>query len=308
MKIFSKKISVLAISVLMIILEIRCLQSPTEPILDLEDEASIVPWSKITGKIAYSRIGSQSEGYLFLIDSGTRKLNLVRKGDREMFTNLAWSTDGEKIIYSDFNNTRHCWQLYRINSDGSSKSIIYSSDAHNNYPAYSQDGRLAYWYNGFYHIHEIWIDGASFFGKAWCEQTRPAWSPDNKYLVISIWDSTSQGALYKVSLSDTTSLPLIQGSGNNPEIFHSPIYSPDGSKIAFVKWGPGLSGEIWIMNSDGTNPLRLTSGHRDWYLAWSPDGQKIAFERDSKIYIMNSDGSDITQVTKNFGSYPIWTQ
>jgi Tol biopolymer transport system component len=310
MKILSKKIIVLAISVIMIILETRCSQSPTEPYLDLEDEASMVPWSKIMGKIAYSRIGSQSDGYLFLIDGSTRKVNLVRKGDREMFTNLAWSTDGEKIIYSDFDYTRHRWQLYRINSDGGNRSFIYSTDAHNNYPSCSRDGRVAYWYNGFHHIYEIWIDGVSFFGKAGCDQTRPAWSPDNKYLIISFRDSTSQGALYKVSLNDTTFLPLMQGSGNNQEIFHSPIYSPDGSRIAFIKWGPGLGGlsEIWIINANGTNLLRLTSGYKDLYPAWSPDGQKIAFTRNWKIYIMNSDGSDITQVTKNFGSYPIWTQ
>ena len=308
MKTLNKKILILAIAVLMFILETRCSQSPTEPYLDLEDEASMVPWSKITGTIAYSRIGSQSDGYLFLINSGTRKVNLVRKGNRETFTNLAWSNDGQNIIYSDFNYNRQCWQLYKINPDGSNQSIIYTTDAHNDHPSCSRDGKLAYWYNGFYNIHEIWIDGATFFGESWCEQTRPAWSPDNNYIVISIWDTTSQGAIYKVSLNDTTFTPLIQGSGGNSEIFHSPIYSPDGSKIAYHKWGTGLSGEIWTMNSDGTDPLRLTSGQHDWYPAWSPDGKKIAFERDSKIYIMNSDGSDITQVTKNFGSYPIWTQ
>ena len=302
MKILNKKVLILAIAVLMFILEIRCSQSPTEPYLDLEDEASMVPWSKVTGKIAYSRYDSESNGYLFLIDGSSRKINLVRKGNREMFTNLAWSSDGKKIIYSDFDYTRYWWQLYRINSDGSGHSIIYFVNAHNNYPACSRDGRLAYRSDG------IWIDGSSFFRKAWCEQSRPAWSPDNNYIVISIWDTTSQGAIYKVSLNDTTFTPLIQGSGGNSEIFHSPIYSPDGSKIAYHKWGTGLSGEIWTMNSDGTDPLRLTSGQHDWYPAWSPDGKKIAFERDSKIYIMNSDGSDITQVTKNFGSYPIWTQ
>jgi len=31
--------------------------------------------------------------------------------------------------------------------------------------------------------------------------------------------------------------------------------------------------------------------------AWSPDGKKITFERLGKIYIMNSDSNDITEVT-----------
>ncbi len=46
MKILNKKILILAIVLLMFIFEIRCSQSPIdiEPILDLEDEASMVPW------------------------------------------------------------------------------------------------------------------------------------------------------------------------------------------------------------------------------------------------------------------------
>jgi Tol biopolymer transport system component len=60
------------------------------------------------------------------------------------------------------------------------------------------------------------------------------------------------------------------------------------------------------MNADGTNPRRLTSGHSDWYPAWSPDGNKIAFARmdADNIFLMNADGSGVTQVTRNGGQYP----
>ena len=41
----------------------------------------------------------------------------------------------------------------------------------------------------------------------------PAWSPDSRFLVVSMGDATSQGSLYRVSLSDTTAIPLLQGQG-----------------------------------------------------------------------------------------------
>jgi Tol biopolymer transport system component len=33
--------------------------------------------------------------------------------------------------------------------------------------------------------------------------------------------------------------------------------------------------------------------------AWSPDGSKIAFERTSEIWVMNSDGTKQTRLTNN---------
>ncbi len=60
------------------------------------------------------------------------------------------------------------------------------------------------------------------------------------------------------------------------------------------------------MNSDGSNPARLTSSPaNDSYPVWSPDGQKIAFitDRDGnpEIYLMNADGSGQTNLTNNQG-------
>ncbi|HSB18007.1 MAG TPA: winged helix-turn-helix domain-containing protein [Bryobacteraceae bacterium] len=77
-------------------------------------------------------------------------------------------------------------------------------------------------------------------------------------------------------------------------IDHTPQYSPDGRRIAF---GSDRSGnhEIWVSNSDGLNPMKLTSFDGP-YVAdpqWSPDGRFIAFGaagEQSSVYVISSDG------------------
>ena len=74
--------------------------------------------------------------------------------------------------------------------------------------------------------------------------------------------------------------------------------SPDGRTIAFA-----LLGDIYTMPIGGGTPTRIAEG-----LAWevqpdfSPDGSKIAFTSDrgggDNIWIMNADGSNKQQVTK----------
>ncbi len=81
-------------------------------------------------------------------------------------------------------------------------------------------------------------------------------------------------------------------------------YSPDGSQIAFVS-ERGDSDAIYVMNADGSNPIRLTQNYRDVeYLAYSPDGSQIAFvsERGDNdvIYVMNADGSNPVRLTQNY--------
>ena len=74
--------------------------------------------------------------------------------------------------------------------------------------------------------------------------------------------------------------------------------SPDGASIAF-----NLLGDIYVMPIAGGTPRRIAEG-----MAWevqprfSPDGKRIAFTSDrgggDNIWVMNVDGSDKRQVTK----------
>lgn len=97
------------------------------------------------------------------------------------------------------------------------------------------------------------------------------------------------------------------GSGNR-KIIEAGIglnhydWSPDGQKLAAVGYvDHQTTWSIYVVNSDGTNLIRLTStvGVWDNDPAWSPDGSQIVFARvflsennRSELWIMDSDGSN----------------
>ena len=67
--------------------------------------------------------------------------------------------------------------------------------------------------------------------------------------------------------------------------------------------------EIYVMDADGSNPIRLTENlARDQAPVWSPDGNRIAFQSDRdggwQIYVMDSDGSGQTRLTA--GGENLW--
>jgi tol-pal system beta propeller repeat protein TolB len=102
---------------------------------------------------------------------------------------------------------------------------------------------------------------------------------------------------------------LTQDSTNN----HSPAWSPDGTKIAFVSERDNNS-EIYVMDADGGNQTRLTRNEvYDSSPSWSPDGKQIAFMSfqgtDSEIYSMNPDGSNPHPLTNNefYDTSPSWS-
>ena len=76
-----------------------------------------------------------------------------------------------------------------------------------------------------------------------------------------------------------------------------PVWSPDGTRIAFIKTGPSPSAydtrdEVYVVRADGTGLRRLTRNNRhDADPTWSPDGKQIAFESTrSGIHVVSANG------------------
>ena len=95
---------------------------------------------------------------------------------------------------------------------------------------------------------------------------------------------------------------------------HDFSYSPDGTRIAF---GSDRSGpnEIWICNSDGSNPVQLTSlaNFATGTPRWSPDSKQIAFdtrfEGHSDIFVIPAEGGKPRRLTEgpSESAVPSWS-
>lgn len=86
---------------------------------------------------------------------------------------------------------------------------------------------------------------------------------------------------------------------------HMPSFSPDGSRLTFVRLGDGGMPEVWIGPTRfderlTLRPRRLVAGAIT--PAWSPDGARIAFasNRDGhfRIWTIAPDGTGLTRVTE----------
>ena len=79
-----------------------------------------------------------------------------------------------------------------------------------------------------------------------------------------------------------------------------PTWSPDGTQIAY-QWYDDTLGrfQIYVMNADGSNPRRISSGTQNAYApAWSPDGTRIAYQE----YVPAVSHDQIVVVTPTGGS------
>ena len=101
--------------------------------------------------------------------------------------------------------------------------------------------------------------------------------------------------------SPGSELLTINPDGSDPQILimdpdraNLPIWSADG-RIAF--WGTygGATG-TFVMGSDGSQ-VTLVADTSGMYMAWSPDGTRIAASNFADIFVMNVDGSGVVPVT-----------
>jgi len=154
----------------------------------------------------------------------------------------------------------------------------------------------------------------------------PAWSPNGDKVVFSF--KKNKEDLFQLYTMNFDGSDIKKISTNNQRNYNSPDWSPDGTKIVFhserdeddVK-NQYPHYDIYIMNFDGTNEIRITNDPttpvddhiNDYSPDWSPDGKKIVFisyhTSYPDIFTINPDGTDQLALTKLYSGVfsPKWT-
>jgi subtilisin family serine protease len=188
--------------------------------------------------------------------------------------NASLSKDGAKIVFTSTRDSCHS-NIYKMNADGTDQVRLTNNNSSN----------IIY--------------------------NNPQWSPDGKKIIFDTYDcanNQNHSDIFVIDADGSNQRQLTTDPGGDEE----PCWSPDGTRISFASSRGGDFYNIYLMNSDGTNPTRLTNSNWNREPAWSPDGSQIAFiscvNDIPQVFLINSNGSNLTQLTQFCSSSsPFWS-
>lgn len=236
----------------------------------------------------------------------------------------AWSPDGSVIVYHHNGTTTvNPSGSYHVEPD--SVGLWFISPAGDNkrmflkganwLPAWSPDGECIAFVNGA-KIYNIKVNGDSltqltFEGRNFY----PAWSTDRVWIAYDSDADSPNGMkfIWKMRVDGSEKRRIAY----EPEMgeIRMPHWALDGKKIVHIRYLVGtFSSEIFVMDSSGTSPLRITFNNAtDYYPKYSSDGLKIVFSSQEKtggppqVWVMDSDGGNLRQLTQKGGTSPAWS-
>jgi Tol biopolymer transport system component len=229
--------------------------------------------------------------------------------------------------------------LYAIAIDGSRTVRLTRTRVAESTPAVSPDGKRIAFSEGVgggsygVNLGTIRVDGSgrrrvtrNLSGRS------PAWAPDGRTIFFERSFPTRGGvgpscnSIYRVSASGGRASRVTNSlaSPSSPHSHDNPAVAPDGRRIAFSDWDGCEGGTVQPrlrvvdLNGQPTSDLRLLP--RNGYHpdperstpAWSPDGKRIVYRKNSDLTIANSDGSDEHRIVSGGGwlhyDRPAWSR
>lgn len=244
-------------------------------------------WSK-DGRIRFTRFLPDKKIEMWVTDPDGTKQSLIPMPERKRI--FSWSPDEKKVLFQKDGDAK---KGYLSNADGSGEVLLPFIGGN-----WSADSTMiAYRAKATENNHDIFIYSVET-GKSRnitnheAFDADPSFSPDGKQIVfVSARDGN--GEIYSINIDGGNLRRLTF----DPKTDSHPAFSPDGTQISFNSDRENENADVYLMNADGSNTVKLTNFDKSNETlgpgGWSPDGTKIAFfsDRDGKddIYVMSAE-------------------
>jgi TolB protein len=264
-------------------------------------------------KISFLRQTSSDTFNIFTIDSnGSNEQQITNSGVSGGMPAF-WSPDGTKLLFLK------SYDIYVINANGNDEEQnLTNSGTPEIFATWLSNRKIAYSgvseENGSYDIFLGEIDSNGDFNitnltnSDDADELFPICSPDGNKILFLKGLRTNIGGIegpvdvWEIDISqELHTLRQLTSSGDIYESWPA-LYSPDGTKILFLK-----NGDIYVydLNDSDSDPTNLTQSpaEPEFFPTWTPDGRilfvKYVEEENSDIFIVNPDGSDLRNLTRS---------
>lgn len=250
-------------------------------------------WSPDGNKIAFF---SRRLGYWALFTMNVDGTGQKALTDNTVFGSVAsWSPDSIKIVFNPWHNTESPPFIAAVNADGSNYIELTKGRNDDNNPVWSPASDtilFSSWESGRLQIYSIKSDGSGLvqLTKSSGGNDNPIWSPDGTKIAFVSWrDSKYPNDCKGGDCNFEIYIMNADGSGqtritDNPAEDWAAAWSPDGTRLAFQSLrdesahpqdcGNSCNSEIYVMNIDGSNVIRITNNETpDFSIAWRPSAK-----------------------------------
>lgn len=215
----------------------------------------------------------ESHNSLYLMNrDGTNQRRISPAGGWDQ--DPAWSPDGRQIAFTSYRNGNA--EIYVMQADGSDArrlTITPTNATYDSAPSWSPDGQTIAFHSNRHggtqpSIYVMAADGTNLRRLTEGTDRYPVWSPTSQELAyISFAEATGGGSVYRIR-SDGTQRTRVT---TNRAVYAEPVWSPDGTMLAFTAAGQHALNAIHVVKADGSGERLIL--HRDAQNAitdWAP--------------------------------------